>query len=181
MHNMHTYPDLTTLLMICPIQTKRRLAKTCFRGKYQPLAGNFRQWETVDQVLGDVWIKAELTKEVLDLIKQKAFGVHSVTISHGMDVGWESTDPLDQFSSDELEPFYPNGNSEALRVALPSKLNRKAPLTNEVTFVFALALMRGQSRFELKSLYPGTDIGELYGDISAREQRVFYGWEHPGV
>jgi len=181
MHENHTYPDLTTLLMICPIQTKQRLTGTCFRGKHQALAGNFRQWQTVEQVFGDVWLKAELTKEVLDLIKQEDFGVHSLTISHGMNVGWESTDLIDQFSADELEPFYPNGNSEALRVTLPSRLDRKAPLTNEVTFVFALGTLRNQPRFELKSLYPGTDIGELYGNVTEREKRVFYSWEHPGA
>jgi hypothetical protein len=29
-------------------------------------------------------------------------------------------------------------------------------------------------------MYPGPDIGELVGDVSARENVVFFDWNHPG-
>ena len=177
----HTRPDGSKMLIVCVTPTEKRLSKTCFRGKNKKLAGNFLQWESVEKVLNDSWVRAELAKEILSLVKAQDFATHSITIVHGMDVGWDSTDSVELFSDDELEVFEPNRASTAHKVSLPSRLNRKAPLTNEVTFIFELDLLQGKPRAEIKSLYPGTDIGELVGDITERENRVFYDWDHPGA
>lgn len=131
-------------------------------------------------MIDDDQLCALLMDEVSDLYAAKDFATHSVTVTHPTCIGWASTDHLSYFSSDELEVFEPNSRSTALKVILPSKLERKAPLTQDVTFIFKLEEQRGTPKVTLVSIYPGTDIGDLDGDITQREQQVFYDWDHPG-
>ena len=168
-------------IIICLARTEERLAGTCFRGKEKKLAGNFHLWESAEDVFADESVSTALAEEIDDLVENQDFGTHSVTVTHSADVGWESTDNFPLFNSDELEEFYPNNRSHALRVINPSKLGRKAPRASEVTFVFNLAMQRGELKVTIVSLYPGIDVGELVDDITTREQRVFYDWEHPGI
>jgi hypothetical protein len=59
----------------------------------------------------------------------------------------------------------------------------KAPLTNKLTvvFEFQLATEDRPHLMIVHSLYPGEDIGELSGDITENEGRVFFDWDHPGA
>jgi hypothetical protein len=170
----------TPVLFVCLGRVEKRLEGTCFRQQTTKLAGNFNKWCTVDEVIGDDQLSSLLAEEVVDLFSEGELGLHSVTVSHPMNVGWASTDHLSYFSSDELEEFHPNSRSTALKVILPSKLGRKAPLTKDVTIIFILEEQRGAPKATLVSLYPGTDVGDLEGDITEREQQVFYDWSHPG-
>jgi len=171
---------LGNILIICPIQTERSLTGSCFREKGRSLAGNFCEWNTVDDVFNDDLFRAEFLEEIEMMVRNEAFNKHSVTISHDVKLGWESTDDITQFDPEELECYKPNDHSQSLRVINPNRMDRKAPLTNKVTIVYYLDLQGGKPRVTIESLYPGIDIGELEGDITGREGRVLYGWTHAG-
>lgn len=167
----------------CPIivkaETEERLRRTCFRDTLEPLAGKFIYWQTVHQVLTDNEVAELFTQELSEVWTEHDFGTIGSTLQLSRNIGWESTDALANYTEDELEIFKPNRRSIALRVK-PSCKNRLAPLTCEVTIIYRFALIDDKPKVFIYSMYPGCDIGELNDDVTAREGRVFFDWNHPG-
>lgn len=174
-----TNPTSANLLLICPENTEQRLKKTCFRGRDQKLAGNFKLWESVKAVFtGSVLNK--LTEDAVEQWKLGKFVTHSITFEMPIHVGWESTISKELCSEATLEEFFPNKKSRALRVR-PDSTELLAPLTKDITIVYQLVKKNDSAaKVIVWSMYPGTDIGELYGDVTEREGRVFIDWNHPG-
>lgn len=175
---MHLVINLVNMLVICPIKTKERLQTTCFRGRDQKLAGNFKLWESVEDMF-EGSILNKVTDDVWEQWEHGVFGTHSVTFEMPIHVGWESTVSRDKYSMDDLEDFSPNKRSSALRIR-PGRTEHLAPLTRDITIVYQLEEQRGAAKVTIWSMYPGVDIGELDGDITEREGRVFFDWNHPG-
>ena len=57
-----------------------------------------------------------------------------------------------------------------------------APRTRDVTVIYGISEgKRGDDVVViLRSMYPGPDVGELKGDVSVREGRVFFDWNVAG-
>jgi hypothetical protein len=165
-------------LIICPIKVVDRLKTTCFRGRDLKLAGNFRLWESVEEVMRGQ-VRNDLVDDALELWQIGDFGTHSLRLEMSIEVGWESTAPKNDFHIDELEWFEPNKHSCAKRVRL-NRIKRLAPLSRDLTIVYQLEDQRGEPKVTIWSMYPGVDIGELDGDITKRESRVFFDWNHRG-
>ncbi len=173
-----THTTSVRMLVICPINAEERLKMTCFRGQDQKLAGNFKLWESVEEMFQGSALN-KLEDDAWEQWRVDEFGTHSVTIEMPIHVGWESTDNKDKYPIDALEKFNPNGRSTALRIR-SNHTEHLAPLTRDITLVYQLEDQRGEAKVTIWSMYPGDDIGELDGDITEREGRVFFDWNHPG-
>lgn len=159
--------------------TKRRLQTTCFREGLQPFAGNFMYWHSPEEVFGDLFVMGEFLLNIEEMWEGQDFGTQSICISHTGNIGWESTVPIAGYESDDFERFDINRRSWGMRIKL-SRRELLAPKTCELTIVCEFKHEEGSPVVIIHSLYPGQDIGELIDDVTNREQRVFFGWNHPG-
>ncbi|MES2994799.1 MAG: hypothetical protein V4681_02100 [Patescibacteria group bacterium] len=160
--------------------TEERLWTKCFRGTALPLAGNFLRWCSADQLFSDCEVVEHFLTELDELWSKQEFGTSSVSIVHSMPVGWESTGALQNYANDDLEEFHLNRRSWGLRVK-PGRTDLLVPKTNELTLVFELKSEGGEAVAVVHSIYPGKDVGELDSNVTDREKRVFFDWEHPGA
>lgn len=165
--------------------TVERLSGTCFRGRDRALAGNFSRFERAEDVFNEEEILTELLDgilwEIQEMRDEKSRNMtFSRTVDFGAPVGWESTDRAERYPAEALEPFKPNRNSNALRVKL-ERGDIRAPVTNLITFVFQIRKENYEWTVIIHSMYPGEDIGNLKGNVTKRENRVFFSWEHPGA
>lgn len=55
-----------------------------------------------------------------------------------------------------------------------------APQTYDLTIIYQFMFFDKKPKVFIHSMYPGYDIGELIGDITKRENRIFFDWNHPG-
>lgn len=159
-------------------KTTIRLMERCFRPRKFRCAGNFIVWESPRQLFDDALVHHEVEEQIAKLLSEDN-GTHRFTIDYGSAVGWESTDHLDKYADADLEEFDINDDCWAWRVKR-NRTDLKAPLTSLITFVVELRTEDNEQVVIVHSIYPGVDIGDLDGDITDREQRVFFDWKHPG-
>lgn len=179
MHLSKTLPSGANAAVIVRHKTKKRLRATCFRGLSVRLAGNFLRWSSSDELFRDPEVMKHFLAELDHMWSQREFATHSVTISHSLPVGWESTAPREQYHDKDLEPFTLSRRAWGLRVKLDCT-HLRAPQTHELTLVYEFKCEDGTPVAVIHSIYPGSDIGELNDDVTAREQCIFFGWNHPG-
>lgn len=160
--------------------TEERLQTKCFRGTSLPLAGNFLRWGSAEELFRDREVMERFIAELDELWSKQEFGTHSLSIAHSMPVGWESTASLPNYTEADLEEFDLNRRSWGLRVK-PTRTDLLAPKTNDFTVVFQFKPEDSKAVAIVHSIYPGSDVGELNGDVTAREKRVFFDWSHPGA
>lgn len=178
--------DGTRVSIIAPRRTVDRLATTCFRGRRRAFAGNFREYSRIDHAFEEREIRDGLKRNATDvifrLLNEEApdKATFSVTIDVLRGIGWESTERLDRLPAEALEWFEPNRKSRALRVK-SDRTDILAPVTSLVTIVFELRFEGDGPQIVVFSMYPGTDIGDLCGNVTEREGRAFFPWEHPGA
>lgn len=180
MYIRNTLNSGTRASIIVRRTTEERLWSKCFRGTALQLAGNFLRWCSADQLFRDCEVMEHFLAELDELWSKQEFGTSSVSINHSMPVGWESTDALENYAEDDLEEFRLNSRSWGLRVK-PSRTGLLAPKTNELTLVFEFKSEGGEAVAVVHSIYPGKDVGELDRDVTDREKRVFFDWNHPGA
>lgn len=173
-------PNGPELAIIARHQTEDRLAATCFRGRDKKLAGNFSCYDSVDAVFADPLVFKQFVGAVESDVTENMFQTNSITINHTENIGWESTDLLDDYDLDMLEPFNPNRKSSALRVRL-DRTDILATRADKLTIVYELRREGRNLAAIIHSIYPGEDVGEICGNITERENRVFFDWGHPGV
>ncbi len=159
--------------------TEARLRTKCFRGTTIKRAGNFFRWDSAESLFSDQEVLEQFLEELDDAWQDQDFGTHSVTITHPLFVGWEGTDELIYYSLDDLERFDLNRKSWGLRVK-QERGHLLSPKTQELTIVFEFKREKERAVAVIHSLYPGCDVGELIGDVTEREQRVFFDWNHHG-
>ncbi len=166
--------------IIVPGRVRNRLSKTCFRPNSIHCAGNFSLWESSEDLLKEPSVKAFIIEEAEAILNEgKTGGIYSVTYTHTENVGWSSTNDRMKYSHLDLEDFFPNRKSMAMRINTTRK-DILAPLTNDITFVLELSSRNERPFVVIKSIYPGNDIGDLEGNITKREGVVFFDWNHPG-
>jgi hypothetical protein len=165
--------------LIVRYATEERLATTCFRGKTKNLAGNFFRWENVGELFREQIVIDAFLKEIETALTDDSLS-NSVCIEFGAPIGWTGTDHVQKYHHECLEKFTPNRKSYALRVKT-DRSDLAAPRTSLLTIVYEIRPEEDQTCIIIHSIYPGKDIGELKGDITARESCVFFDWNHPGV
>ncbi len=176
----------TSIYVVVPKSTERRLAPLHFRGSQCQRAGNFRTWRHPLDVFRHSLVKEQFLAELDAMTHEEYYTPQSVAIELGEVIGWESTDRHDLYPEDALEVFRPgNGNRErsALRIRL-ERTEFQAPASKTITIVFTFGWDKNHKncyKAIIHSLYPGEDIGPLEGDITEREKRVFFDWNHPGA
>lgn len=167
--------------LVCRTETLDRLLGTCFRGKGVRLAGNFSRWNDVKELFEDDVIGRAISEEFYEVATEGVPGTNSLEIDYEAPVGWSSTDDVKKYDSTLLEHFQPNRKASALRVKTSAQ-GVRAPVTNLVTLVYEYKLEKGKHHtFVVHSIYPGSDVGPLSGDVSGREGQVFFDWNHPGA
>jgi hypothetical protein len=158
---------------------EERLANRCFRGRHIRRAGNFFEYSSANGLFAVKHIFDEFVKEVVKRWEAQELDTRAVTIESASDVGWESTTPLSNFKDDDLELFELNRRATGLRVKL-GRTDIRAPKTRDVTIVFAIKNENNYPTAVIFSIYPGVDVGELEDDVTEREGRAFFDWNHPG-
>lgn len=160
--------------------TKERLRETCFRGPGVQKAGNFSRWHSAEALFSDAIVLELFLGYVAELCyKVDLPGTYSYSLSYPAPVGWESTDRLRKYDPGDLEEYALTRKSTCLRVK-PDRVDLRAPKTCSITIVFELKLEHDRPVAVVHSLYPGADVGELEGNVTEREGRVFFDWNHPG-
>lgn len=183
--------------VVLPEATQRRLAGRCFRnGDWDDpayvfaLAGNSR-WTGFGPMMRDATICNLLRDQLIAAINGadgKIAFTKRFTIRHPrMPIGWNSSATVSGFTEAQLEPFNLNKRGTGLRVR--SDAGVLAPLTDLFTFVGSFTFVdrptNGRHPEEwtvvLLSMYPGEDVRELDGDVTSRDGRAIFDWEHPGA
>lgn len=166
--------------LICPRDQLIRMGGTCFRGKGKPLANNFRLWNNMGELLADTKVRKVFSDTILEILTKylNPNNEYSTMIEYDQPVGWASTISSEQVKKSEVETFYPNRNSEALRMR---DKTAPAPYTHLITFVFRVSVGPTLIKVIVYSVYPGRDVGRLEGHISKRESVVFYPFDNPGT
>lgn len=167
------------ILIVVRSFTEQRLSTKCFRGKNLARSGNFCLWSSVYELFRDETVMEQFLEELHELWANRELGTHSQSITHNLVVGWDSTDPVVNYVRHDLEYFNPNRRSVGMRVKL-DRTDLFAPQTRELTLVYELRSEDGNPVVVVHSIYPGIDVGELIGDITKREKRVFFDWSHQG-
>ena len=170
-----------------PDKVVERLSNTCFRNNLA-CAGNLR-YKSLRELIADPEILTRFEKQALDALRKELESggprphnsIH-LTVQHPRKhVGWESTVPLRAVPADLLEEFDLNRMARGLRVKLAAT-HVFAPLTDLITFCCEFRYQADQRKYAIRlwSVYPGVDVGHLYGDVTKREGRVFLDFNHPG-
>ncbi len=176
--------QLTQLVNDLPTQlvvrrgTKKRLDATCFRGKEKALAGNLSLWNDCFELFADPFVVESLVIDASETVRT-LYRSASICINYGPSVGWSGTDQIEKYTDDSLECFNLNEKSTGLRV-LTGLTEFTAHHTNLVTIVYEVKQEGNVHIIIVHSVYPGEDVGELYGNVSLRESVVFFDLNHPG-
>jgi hypothetical protein len=172
----------STLAILMREEAKQRLATKCFRGQLVEKAGNFRHWECVEEVFSHDHMRTRFTEQIVARVIDGSANPVAVTIECVDPIGWESTIPVNKIDPGDLKEFQINTHAKGLRV-LPGRC--QAPKTSVLTAICEIRheTSHGSPKYTvvIHSMYPGTYIGKLDGDVSTREGRVFFDWENPGV
>ncbi len=172
-------------LIVVKAKDEARLVENHFRGKNLALAGNFSAWGRLRDLLTDYEVLRHVRNSLEDISDEKLWeSTHSYTFHMRGVIGWSSTAPRDDYQGEELQPFRLNKISRCLMVR-PELTEVLAPQTSHLTMILEFredrtALGNLYPVIMLHSLYPGVDVGELRGDVTQREARVFFSWGHPG-
>ena len=172
--------DGTIASIVVQHDVEMRLKTRCFRKIHIKCAGNFIKWRNSMQVLNDRNVMPYILDELNRQWFTKDFSKVSLSIDLPYPVGWESTDEARFYKDTDLEEFAPSKNSTAMRIK-KVRTDLLSPKTNKVTIIFDFKIKANGPVAMIYSIYPGKDIGSLHGDITEREQRVFFDWNHPGT
>lgn len=194
------YPGHGDVLIVVSTHDEERLARTCFRPKDRPLAGNFLHWKSAQDLFEDRHVVTSFLDRVMsDLPTIESWGLvsertydwdgcsrpiyHRYSFSLPMPslIGWSSTGWFSHYEKDALEPFRPNRRTRGALAIKADRTDIFAPWACQVTFSVEAERRFGHLSILVKTIYPGPDIGGLYGkNFTERTGHVFFPWDHPG-
>lgn len=160
--------------------TARRIHDRHFNGSSLQLACKFFLYHDVYELFDYVHHNDDLTRRIINWLKIDGEGTYSFEIPHNDHIGWAGTEDRNKFSDEDLEMFQINVRATALRVKLDRKRLR-APLTKILTVICEVTRNEDEVSVEIKSAYPGPDVGALKGNITKKCGVVFFDFSHPGV
>lgn len=163
--------------LIVRTATEERLSTTHFRPADRPLAGNFALLRNARQLL----LAGASESLVEHAHSSLTAGLHRnrVTIKAPELIGWSGTDCWNGYNVGAVEYFEPSPRSVGLRVKR-HRYDIEAPATNLITMAYEVKNERGTVVIVIHTIYPGPDVGQLRGDVSAKNNCVFFDWDHPG-
>lgn len=158
--------------------TRDRLATTCFREGPVKKSGNFFAWTEMQVLALTGEVRSSISKIANSVIARDiTIGTHRIMARFSQPVGWSSTLSIAMAGDGQLERRNLNRSSTALFVC---NINQPAPKTCLATLVFSVTRIEGHWVVEILTAYPGKDVGELRGDVTSREGRVFFDFSNPG-
>jgi len=171
------YIDGRQVAIIMSRKNEERLSTRCFRGAGRALAGNFANWSNAYELFGDGKVASALLEKVEAAIRNRTYEL-STDFDLGEFVGWSSTDDLDIYDPRHLSVFRINKRAIGSMVAW----NYSAPRTNHLTVSCSIRLNENPAEVVviIHTVYPGRNVGVLVGDVSRRENVVFFPWDRVG-
>jgi hypothetical protein len=123
-------------------------------------------------------VRGPILRHVAKVVNSgEALGTFSVTVTLPEFVGWESTVSYEDARGLHVARAPIGRRGSALFV----DDDTPAPRTKVLTVVFCVDEGKTEDFVVfVLSAYPGIDVGELDGDVSERERRVFFPWESRG-
>lgn len=165
--------------IVSRFKTKQYLETTCFRSNCK-CAGNFIFWCSIEDIFKNTSILKLFLEEIQEIWDEGELGEFSIELENDTFIGWESTSPIENYGSEDLEEFKIKKNISAVRIKT-ERIHLKAPKTKLVTFVLEIKKEFDNPTVIIHSIYPGVDIGPLNDkNITEREGRLFFDWNHPG-
>lgn len=184
--HIHIVDENFSLEVVMQEKTDQLLKTTCFRSGLVVRAGNFSRWANPQQMFSDPEVIASFKEEVQDIVSseddpQSTFGFTGL---YPEVVGWASTVPasaVPQISFDRRK--ISDSPLKDAYADFVTDITMQAPQTRLYTIIYELKRRgrEGENKWVaiIYLLYPGLDVGELQGDVSQRESRVFFDFAHP--
>lgn len=169
-----------TVIMRADKNVEDRLRRTCFRGPRVKRAGNFSQWDSLEQLLRDPDVQKKFMFHIESLWKKRQFGRDSFEIQYHAVVGWSESASSTGYDPFNLEKFQWNRDGWGKRVKEVCK-NLPAPQTDCFTIVFRLTSDHRRPVVYINSLHLGPNYWPPKGDVTERTQLVFFGPQHLGA
>jgi len=165
--------------LVMPVEQGERLRGTCFRGRQCRQAGNFFAWDDFREFLEDPVARHLLSEHFNRLLRIRNVNVtHRIELRFTQFVGWDSvltTKELTRYELSMCEWRPLNNRAGALFV----QNGRKAPRTAVVTMALRMCHV-GHWKFVIYTMYPGSDCGELQGNLTEERGLVFLDWSTSG-
>lgn len=162
------------------------LGKRHFRGSEVQRSGNIFAWNSIAQLFSDCSFLRALYEDARDALENGASS-NSFSYNPCRHVGWSITDDLHLYDHQDLIPFtfdlryYPHAQHGTVGLMLKKyRWHLKAPLTKQITVTYELREEPDRYVIVIQDLYPGRDYGEQSGNVSRRENLVYFHWHHPG-
>lgn len=165
-------------ILVMRHNTVTRLASTCFHGVRKALAGNLAWWMTPATFFSDIRIAEKVWARIERHISAGSIRTQREEIEFDFHIGWSSTDDIQYYDTDSIEPFAPTQKWCGMRVL--NDCGCTAPLTTFLTLVFEIKYEHDGVIVIVHTMYPGRDVGELRGDMSESKQIVFFDFDHEG-
>jgi len=158
----------------------QRLNSTCFHAQIIPQAGNFDKWKSVQEFFADKTIMKYFLEDVVEDAVRLNTKSNSVCINYdGQLIGWSDTEKKRKFQKEHLVRTSLNANGFGLTIK-KGLVPRLAPLTNLATIVYDMSVVSDTVFIQIISVYPGFDVGDIKGDVTRREGRIFFPPNYPG-
>lgn len=179
---------LPSIPVVIPSQCIRTMMERHFRGRDLRRAGNFSRWASPNDVLRDRRFSEVFHAVCFDIMTELKRNPPEHNIGYDQRfcipfpgiVGWSGTAPRSFVNGAELERFHLNKQAMGLKVMDSEPL---APVTRLVSCTTRFRFYEADPHNRVLMLYslsPGPNIGELKGDVSAREDIVFFDFLHRG-
>ena len=169
-----------TALIVVSLETETRITNKVFRkGPKMRQANNFTRWKSLRNFFRDSTILEHLFADIEDFRHKKDRDV-GLEIDYMQVVGWAGTDDRAKYPNPTLHVFHPTKKSSGLRVNL-DRTDIPAPTTELVTIIYKLQVEQSKVTAIIQDVHPGKDVGEFWGDMTEREECVFFHNLHPGI
>lgn len=179
---------LPNMRVVIPNHCNQTMLERHFRGRSSRRAGNFSRWESPNEVLRDRRFSEIFHAVCFDILTE--LERHPPKYSSDYDqrfsipfpgiVGWSGTVPRSYVNGVELESFDINKNARGFKVMDSMPL---APVTRLVSCSTRFRFHEADPHNHVLMLYnlaPGPSVGELQGNVSLREDIVFFDFLHRG-
>ncbi|MCC7522273.1 hypothetical protein IT407_00505 [Candidatus Uhrbacteria bacterium] len=174
--------------VVIPNHCSRTMMERHFRGRGTRLAGNFSRWESPNQVLRDRSFSEIFHAVCYDILTELERNPPRYSSDYDQRfnipfpgiVGWSGTAPRGYVNGAELELFDLNKHARGFKVMDSEPL---APVTRLVSCSTRFRFHEADPHNRVLMLYnlaPGPSVGELHGNVSLREDIVFFDFLHRG-
>jgi hypothetical protein len=165
-------------LTVSIARSLRDQSRIFFRGKHVAKAGNFSRWNDVNDFFGHPEVGGAFKRIIGEFIDADSVKrVLRFTIIFSEVVGWSRTIAQDRLPAPDTELREINSDAEGFFV---TDKTIGAPMTNSVNVVCKMSRDGNLWKAVVCMVSPGPTPGELKGNVSIREEILFFDLDHPG-